>query len=32
MLFEVPKGMTLGTIWWDEVDPIVADFIDYTRE
>ena len=32
MLFEVPKGMTLGTIWWEEVDPIVADFIDYRRE
>ena len=32
ILFEVPKGMTLGTIWWDEVDPIVADFIDYRRK
>ena len=32
MLFEVPKGMTLGTIWWDEVDPIVADFIEYRRK
>ena len=32
MLFEVPKGLTLGTIWWDEVDPIVSDFIDYRRK
>ena len=32
MLFEVAKGATLGTIWWDDVDPIVVDFVDYRRE
>ncbi len=25
MVFDVPKGLTLGTLWWREVDPIVVD-------
>ncbi len=29
MVFDVPRGLTLGTIWWNEVDDIVADFISY---
>lgn len=29
MVFDVPKGLILGTIWWDEVDSIVADYIEY---
>ena len=31
LLFDVPKGMTLGTVWWDEVDTILLDYIDYQR-
>lgn len=31
VLFDVPKGLTLGTLWWDEVDEVVADFVEYTR-
>ncbi len=25
MVFDVPKGLTLGTLWWREVDPITVD-------
>ena len=31
LIFDVPKGLTLGTLWWDEVDEVVADFIEYRR-
>ena len=31
VLFDVPKGLTLGTLWWDEVDEVVADYVEYTR-
>ena len=31
VIFDVPKGLTLGTIWWDEVDEVVADFVEYRR-
>ena len=31
IVFDVPKGLTLGTLWWDEVDDVLADFIDYNR-
>ena len=31
VIFDVPKGLTLGTLWWDEVDEVVADFIEYRR-
>jgi hypothetical protein len=31
MVFDVPKGLVLGTLWWDEVDSMVADFIEYRR-
>ena len=27
MVFDVPKGLTLGSLWWNEVDDIIADFI-----
>jgi hypothetical protein len=30
MVFDVPKGLTLGTLWWNQADDIVADFIEYT--
>jgi hypothetical protein len=31
MVFDVPKGLVLGTFWWDEVDLVIGDYIDYTR-
>ena len=31
VIFDVPKGLTLGTLWWDEVDEVVADFVEYIR-
>ncbi len=31
MLFDVPRGLTLGTLWWDEIDEVVADFVEYVR-
>ena len=31
VVFDVPKGLTLGTLWWDEVDEVVADFVEYRR-
>ena len=31
VIFDVPKGLTLGTFWWDEVDEVVADFVEYRR-
>ncbi len=29
MVFDVPKGLILGTIWWEEVDTIVGDYVNY---
>jgi hypothetical protein len=29
MVFDVPKGLVLGTFWWDEVDTVIGDFIAY---
>ena len=29
VLFDVPKGLTLGTLWWSEIDDVVADYVDY---
>jgi hypothetical protein len=31
VIFDVPKGLTLGTLWWNEVDEVVADYIQYVR-
>jgi len=31
MIFDVPKGLTLGSLWWTEVESIVADYVDYNR-
>ena len=31
MVFDVPKGLVLGTFWWDEVDLVIGDYIDYRR-
>lgn len=31
MVFDVPKGLVLGSLWWDEVDSVIADFIEYRR-
>ena len=32
LVFDVPKGLRLGTIFWDEVEYIPVDFIDYWRD
>lgn len=29
MIFDVPKGLVLGTFWWEEVDDVIADYISY---
>ena len=29
MVFDVPKGLNLQTLWWNEVDDIVADYYSY---
>ena len=31
MVFDVPKGLVLGSLWWDEVDSVIVDFIEYRR-
>ncbi len=31
MAFDVPKGLVLGSLWWDEVDSVIVDFIEYRR-
>lgn len=31
MVFDVPKGLILGSLWWEEVDAIITDFVDYRR-
>lgn len=31
MVFDVPKGLILGSLWWDEVDNIIVDFVEYRR-
>ena len=31
MIFDVPKGLILGSLWWEEVDAIITDFVDYRR-
>ena len=31
LVFDVPKGLVLGTLFWDEVEYIPVDFLDYQR-
>ena len=31
LVFDVPKGLILGTIFWDEVEYIPIDFVDYWK-
>lgn len=31
IVFDVPKGLILGSLFWDEVDSIVVDFVDYSN-
>ena len=31
LIFDVPKGLILGTIFWDEVEYIPVDFVDYWK-
>ena len=30
-VFDVPKGLILGTLWWEQTDTVSLDFIDYQR-
>lgn len=30
-VFDVPKGLILGTLWWNQADTVSLDFIDYQR-
>ena len=32
MVFDVPKGVILGTLFWDEIEYIPIDFIDYWKK
>ena len=32
LIFDVPKGLILGTIFWDEVEYIPVDFVDYWKD
>jgi hypothetical protein len=27
MVFDIPKGMTLGSLWWSEADDMIADYV-----
>ena len=29
VIYDVPKGLTLGSVWWNEVDVLVVDYINY---
>ena len=31
LVFDVPKGLILGSLWWEEIDSMVVDYIDYYR-
>ena len=28
-VFDVPKGLKLGTLWWNQADTVSLDFIEY---
>ncbi len=30
-IFDVPKGLILGTLWWNQTDTVSMDFVDYQR-
>ena len=32
IVFDVPKGVILGTLFWDEIEYIPVDFIDYWKK
>ena len=29
MIFDVPKGLTLGSVFWNEIEEIIADYVNY---
>ena len=31
LVFDVPKGLILGTLWWEQTDTVSLDFVDYQR-
>ena len=31
VIFDVPKGLTLGSVWWNEIDEVVLDYVNYFK-
>ena len=31
VIFDVPKGLTLGSLWWNEIDEVVLDYVNYFK-
>lgn len=31
MIFDVPKGLRLGSVWWNEIDEVVLDYVNYFK-
>ena len=31
LVFDVPKGLIIGTLFWDEIEYIPVDFVDYWK-
>ena len=31
MVFDVPKGLTLGSLWWNEIETVIVDYVDYNK-
>lgn len=31
MVFDIPKGLTLGSLWWNEIDDVIVDYVDYFK-
>jgi hypothetical protein len=31
MIFDVPKGLLLSSVWWNEIDDVIVDYVSYFR-
>jgi hypothetical protein len=31
MIFDVPKGLSLASVWWNEIDDVIVDYVSYFR-
>jgi hypothetical protein len=29
MIFDVPKGLSLSSVWWNEIDDVIVDYVSY---